>query len=435
MSKPADAVPYEASRDFPRDSPTHKAQLLAVGLICSIAFLAVSRSALVPESVAYATPLVAAAVVTLFALPGASRLRLGPEALPVFALVLSLVVSTGLRGDTTDWAKACGIGALWVIAFLTSSNLNARSLETILHAIVVIGLIQVVIFFFEAIFPIEWVRQGIAATSDSGYVVRPNLILGEWTNRAQGTIGYPIAAGNLMAVCFALTLAGKRPKLLGRVILSGVFVFGALMTGTRSALIAMVVAVLVLAWLRARSAPRAALLALAATFAIGMSAFLSEGYERNDFSFLHRLNVLLSLGSLLTRPLGQVLLGSGLNSHVDVFTDGYVAMSETTAIDNAYLMTFITAGLIGIFALVFALLRATWSAPTEVTPALFALATFFFSYDALWWHLIAILFWFLVGASTAYAGRSARLDYHAEPATRGHPAAAGRGLALNEWPP
>ncbi|MFJ6677539.1 O-antigen ligase family protein [Microbacterium sp. NPDC091382] len=370
------------------------------GLGLALTFLGIARSALVPEALAFATPLIALALIAATAMPSARSLRVGASALPVVAVSFLLICSTAARGNSVDWIKSIGIGLLWIFAFVVCANLSRRSSRTFLKMVIWFGLIQLPIMVFESLIPIAGVRNAIAATSSEGYLIRSNLILGDWTNRAQGTLGYPIAAGNLMALCFALVLFVPRIRPTTRVVGAALFAGGVLMTGTRSGLIAIAIACVVGGWLYMRGLARVWALVGTAIAAVAVTSFLTSASSSGDFSFEHRFGVVQSFGALLERPWSEVLFGSGLNSHEAAFRDGYIGASSTWAIDNAYLTIFIASGVVALATLIAVLARGLLSGDQYLRPAIAVFAVFFLSYDALWWHLSAFLFWAVMGMAS-----------------------------------
>ncbi|WP_298944464.1 hypothetical protein [uncultured Microbacterium sp.] len=318
-----------------------------------------------------------------------------------------LALSTGAAGDTADFVKASGIALLWATVFLLASNLSPVARDQVLRFLVIIGLLQVVVMVFESVVPLAIVRDQIAATTDSPYIIRPNLILGDWTNRAQGTLGYPIAAGNYMALCFALCLSWLKVGPRSRVILLTSFGLAIVLTGTRTALIAIAVASVVALWNSTKlgfgGRFAATVAGCAALWAV--DAFIGAAAEADDFSLTHRWSVAAGFFALLNRPLNIVLFGSGLNSHASVFEQGYLETSATGALDNAFIMTFVTSGLLSLLALVGLMIYTFYWSPGVLRPAFATFVVFFFSYDALWWHFTAVLFWTFVGVASGHRRR------------------------------
>src|SRR5688572_12437220 len=98
-------------------------RIAVLGTIAAIAFLAVARSALVPDSLAFATPVAASAILLVALAAWGMRLRLPLSVFPVVLLGLTLVVATGLRANLLDTVKAAGIGVLWILALAVGGAL------------------------------------------------------------------------------------------------------------------------------------------------------------------------------------------------------------------------------------------------------------------------------------------------------------------------
>lgn len=391
-----------AVTDRPQDSA-----LFRTFLIVTILFLVVARSSLMPESIAFVTPVLVGLALIVGLLSFGPRLRIPVSMLGMLLLTMLLVVSTGAREGTSDTAKALGIGLMWSTALLCGWVMDAKMRQVLVRFLLIVAAIETGVAVLESLVNSEVVRTFVAGTTEDLYIVRDNTILGDWTNRAQGTLGYPIPLAHLLSLAWVMAAVSGAVRGPWQWALVAWLTLGIALTGTRTALVAVVVAVLVFIIVRRRKQVMAVLAAVIAG-AVGVVVlinYLALAEAADDASFTHRVGVIQAAQQLFDRDIQHVLFGSGVNSQSSlvgaIFKDGV-----TGAVDNAYITVFISAGLLGFLVFLSYFLTA-FVVATPATRAILALfGVFFFSYDAVWWHLIAVLFWITVG--TAFGERRDR---------------------------
>jgi len=369
----------------------------------ALLFLIVARSSLMPESVAFITPVIVAVALIIALLSFGGGLRIPLSMLGVLALTVILVVSTGAREGTSDTVKALGIGLMWSSALLCGMAMDANVRRFLVRFLLVVATIETGVAVLETLVGLEAIRGSVAGTTSDVYIVRANTILGDWTNRAQGTLGYPIPLAHFLSIAWILTAVSDAIRGRWRWMLLVWLTLGILLTGTRTALVAVAVGLVVAVLVRSRRRVIPVFIVIVAAFggAGFLANYLAQADESNDASFTHRFGVLQAAQQLFGRDIAYVLFGSGVNSQGSLFGGVIFQDGVTGAIDNTYLTMFICAGLLGFIIFIGFFVTAFIAASTPTRAVLAVFGVFFFSYDAVWWHLIATLFWLTIGMAFA----------------------------------
>lgn len=380
------------------------------GLIVAIAgafiLLMISRSVLSPSVVTAFAPMVAAGALLIFGGGTAPSMVLPRNALWLLLFSLLYVAVTALQGDLSRTAVAASQAVMWVIVNLYFSNLNHNELKILLRVGLTIAALQVLIAVFESVFLIGWVQESIAAAVDRGYPFRPNRVLGLPFIRAQGTFGYPIAFGHFAALGTLASLVVFVRRRSASVGLLTLFLFcGVLLSGTRSALVALILAVIVyasLSFARNSLLKRASVVLGVTTSAAFVALSFNGNLLTDDLSVLHRAGVVSAIPRFRLLDVTQVLFGSGYNSHEALFRSGIIPNRGTYAVDNAFMTFLISTGLVGLI-LILVLLVGAWRRGDNAAKATVVLfVAMFMSYDLQNWHAIS----FLLFACTGVAYRS-----------------------------
>ncbi|MBT2552816.1 O-antigen ligase [Arthrobacter sp. ISL-5] len=375
---------------------------IELSVVAAFVVLLISRSVILPPWASQVAPLLAGVLIFAGTVPHIRQFRIPQATLWVFALVATYVAASAASGITDNFIKSLSIGFLWFMAFFVGINVDDREKSRFYKSILIFAALETGLAVCETLIGSADIRTLLAATQDGTYTVRPNTILGPWTNRAQGTIGYPIPLGHFLAIALAVVIfSALRLSTLQRV-LGGLVLFGGiLLTGTRSGIAAAValIAAGVLFTQRGKySGLRFLVIVVLGAFAlIAAVTLLDEDQLASDGSFTHRVGVLTSIGEILRLPAERVLFGSGLNSHEGLFELGYLGTNGTFAVDNGFVTLLIYAGIFGLgsFFIItgLALRRGT---PDEVAIIAGSL-TFSMTYDFVNWHLLATLFFGVVG--------------------------------------
>jgi hypothetical protein len=376
---------------------------LVSALTASLVLLMISRSVLAPTLLSTTAPLWVSGLLFLALVMNFRRIRLPKSTIIVALLSLMLVLPTVIQTDMSTTAKAVGIGAMWLLVFLGAANLAWSLRPRVVIAFIIAACAQAVLAVLESLVKLEVVRDLITGSAgEQTYIVRDNLILGDWTNRAQGTLGYPIPFAAFLTVgLFVALLSGV---IRNRVVLMSVLLLlmtGIVLSGTRSAAVALAVglatwcvSLLISARVQRKRLP-GMVLAIVATVVVGAAgvAFLVRSVLIGDFSLLHRSAVIDTAWGLGELPLPRLLFGSGYNSASRLFDEGILSTGGLQVIDNALISQVIASGLVGLILLVTSLVLAVARADIATRSVLMAIVAFYFFFDVMSWHaMTGILF-------------------------------------------
>lgn len=375
---------------------------IELSVIAAFVVLLIARSVILPSWASQVAPLLAGVLIFVGTVPHIREFRIPRATLWVFALVATYAAASAASGITDNFIKSLSIGFLWFMSFLVGINVDDREKSRFYKLILVFAALETGLAVCETLVGSADIRSLVAAAQDGIYTVRPNTILGPWTNRAQGTIGYPIPLGHFLAVALAVVIFSTlRLSTLQRVLGGLVFFGGILLTGTRSgvaAAVALIAAGIFFSQRGKYSGLRFFIIVVLGCFALIATVILFDDEKlASDGSFTHRVGVLSSIGEILRLPAERVLFGSGLNSHEGLFELGYLGTSGTFAVDNGFVTLLIYAGIAGLGSFfVITGLALRYGTPVEVAIIVGSL-TFSMTYDFVNWHLLAALFFGVVG--------------------------------------
>lgn len=380
---------------------------MLVAISGSMLILLLSRSSLAPGVLTDGAPLLVSIILIIACALSWRELKFSRYLLPVVALAGMLVIPTMLYGDVLTILKAAGIAATWLLTAFAVSNLHRGDRRRLLILFVIAGCAQATIAVFESLLKVQFVRDAIAASiASGGYVERPNLILGDWTNRAQGTLGYPIPfAAFLVVVTLVILFGGVIKSIPLRASLASLTVTGILLSGSRSAFVALAAgigAAVLMSWVRSRASGRTprsiywGLAAFAVLSAVGL-AFFVKALITDDFSLTHRGGIVEAGWKLLSLPTPQMLVGTGYDSIQSLFDSGFFETDGPATIDNMLVSQVVTSGVVGLVLLLWTIFAALRRSGVVEAAVLVAVLATFVSYDALGWQISAFVLFTFVG--------------------------------------
>lgn len=372
--------------------------------------IAVSIWTFIPNVVArprYVWPLEGAVVVLLLASVAVQRRTLRwsiPSGLVLIYTALT-VTSVNHYGSFSDLTLGLAVATMAVTATLLGTNMGPRDLDLLVNIVLLLSAVQLLLAAAEQFTGLSapWGYLGHA-----GATFETNPVIGSLSGRATGSTGHPIPLGLLMAVATTLALFAKpRWRWLVRVPIAVVFAAGLALSGARSAVLALPVALLLsvmipLRW-RFAGALRLAMVVGAATalvFGNLQDARIISSLQGTG-SLTHRLGAIDAAIRLTTRPLTQTLFGSGWNSLPELFAANYLQLDGFLAVDNQVVTAMALGGLVGAIALVAAALYGLARARPAVRPAVAVIFLMFFSFDLLLWFAPATLFFALLALGSA----------------------------------
>jgi hypothetical protein len=386
---------------------------LLSGLIASLLLASIARSTLSTPLLTTTTPLVIAALLLLAAVIDRRTLSIPRGSVLVVVFAGMLVITTVAQSDLETTAKSAGIAIMWILVFFSCANLMVGARSTLLRVFIGLGCVQAVLAIGESLLKLDMVRSFVVgSTSDAGYIVRQNLILGEWTNRAQGTLGHPIPFASVLVVALlALVFSAAVSRLSLKIPAAALIFLGIALSGARSAFVALAlgffaycISLIVTSGRRSWKEPRLRLAALAtAPLVAGGFFFLVRAVLTGDFSLLHRGAVIDAAWELHELPLGRFIFGSGYDSATRLYEAGFLHTDGLEVIDNAVISQLVTSGLVGV-ALLLALFvfGMKWSSHAG-RAALAGAFGFLFFFDAFSWHIATVLTFGMIGYASARA--------------------------------
>lgn len=323
-----------------------------------------------------------------------SSARRRPSA-PVIGAIIAwwLFVAVGAwLGDSYSLTRLAAYAGVAVVLAFCVSRTTAAERRLVLSALIAIGVAETAVGVAEWVIgePLVWgYRSGI---------VRMNPFFGDTVARIQGTTGHPIVYGYLLGlVCVVIWTnpTGLRPLL--RVVLLSIVASGLVLSGTRSAVLAACVAIVLhvlsrhrlLAWLRG-----AALLAVVVVTLALVDVGLRDLVQRtvDSGSWVQRVGSLRSIPSLLARPGAEAWWGTGFGGETRLYADGYLSSPYgLRVVDNFLVYVLGTMGIVGAIATA-VLVVVAFLAADRSSRALIAFAVgMFFSFDVVVWFFTGVL--------------------------------------------
>jgi hypothetical protein len=238
-------------------------------------------------------------------------------------------------------------------------------------------------------------------------------------NRATSTLGHPLVAGTILITFAFLALASNNRRN------AAFFAFitaGALVTGSRSAIIGLVVGLIALL-LSGHLRPSRKLAIIVATVAVGWvtiasipalnSTFSSRVLHANSKEERIRLNSLQTLENSFNKGDPTLLTGRGLQASQNFLkhTGGNLGFP---VYDNQYVTSiYDSGGLVFGIAVILIVIGVIRTRPgwQLTAPLLVSTSTLFF-FEGLYWPIMGVLFWLTVGLASAPATRAKAREAH-----------------------
>lgn len=368
-----------------------------VGVMSAISMAVLVPSFATSAPVAVAAVLGAAALLAIALLRDLRRLR--NLTLPMTLLAfLAWSAAIGSLGSPVKLVLLnLGTGALLILLAFAVVIAVSRGQNLYLPLFAVILVFESLLGFTEQFF--GWKAMWPRADGTDNISHRVNAIMPLLIGRSMGSTAQPIPYGMLLAfcviVCFWFALK-NRSKLLWGLVAFGVI--GMTFSGTRSAFVALAIAVAVWIVTKVRWTRTAFVLLAVALVAVvvalgGAVLFLSKSGALTTDSFLHRSGVLGTAGDLLARNPLDVVIGSGYQSVEYLLKSGIVRGAPGIFVfDEEFVRTLACLGLVGFILLVLAFARGI-ALGTDLSRMLtIFIAASFFTFDGYSWRLIACLF-------------------------------------------
>jgi hypothetical protein len=242
---------------------------------------------------------------------------------------------------------------------------------------------------------------------DGSPVLLGNPFLGGHVPRTQSTMGHPIAAACVVAVGFLVLLlrrASLRPWVFATQL--AFLSIGILLTGTRSSVLGICVAIAFWFLVSAESKHRFGRLVVVALIVssflvvdLGISTLV--GGLLDSGSYTNRADAIASVPKLFTRDFSEIVWGSGYGSEPSLFSQGFFQQNGFNIVDNQLVTTLATAGIVGLVGLCILFLYTFGIAETQARTLLVFMIAMLFSFDYLRWHFMLVLLFALFGLASA----------------------------------
>ncbi|WP_426938800.1 O-antigen ligase family protein [Pseudarthrobacter sp. S3] len=322
------------------------------------------------------------------------------KAAPNMSLVLFILYSSGIMFFEADGPYAWFILLSCTSYLLVSLLVSQPSFNGTAVLYFAVPIFVVIQFLFSIAEEFLGVKAIWPLTNGTDFITHRLNPIAPWlAGRAMGSTSHPIPLGTLMAICLVVCLwvainGGRRRYWLVSLLAATVILF----SGTRSAILAVLVALAFWFSTAAGSKRLPGYVLGAATFFIiavsvdprtlpGLSGFYSSE------SYTHRADVLEFLPELMQRSLGDLVFGSGYGSiasllQSSVFSGG----SGIQVFDQEYIRTLTATGLVGFMLLTSSIVEGFRRGNVPSRLVIICLAVTFFSFDALSWNLLMTLF-------------------------------------------
>lgn len=280
-----------------------------------------------------------------------------------------------------------------IVMTFVGGLLTRREMLALLRVVCGIAVVQALLAIAEVQGHEPW-AVSLAATQDVGYLIRPNLVL-LGLLRASGTMGHPILLGVICSVAWIFVFARTVRRMPLKIALLALLSWGVLLSGSRSSLVALGVAVIIYFAHKHSSMSRKIrtliLIAVIPLMWFYVNAAVQDARVLSPFSLSNRVGAWARFVGALSRPGIEPLFGE--NS----------SFSLETVADNQFLTTLGRYGVVGILILIAALVYAITSRSPVFSAVTASIGFMFLSFDVLSFSFPTLLFWLFVGASRSAA--------------------------------
>jgi hypothetical protein len=303
----------------------------------------------------------------------------------VFMGFFFLIAATGVNTGGNFGGQYLASAALVLTAIPVASKANphriARTVVLLTLAEIGLALGQ---FFLHVEVP--WHHQ---EPQWMAYLTR-NELLGGGRPRVDGTMGHPLLLALLVNLSFAIVVRASYVR-RRRLVIMSILVAGILITGSRSAAAIALLLVLfgtVRRFTLGRLAGRALLAVGLLVLAINAGVLQSGVVDRftASGSLSHRQGAFSSVPVLFhEQSLSYLLFGNGWAGPQTLFDRGLLQTDYFRAVDNQWVATIVSSGLVGLALISFAMYRAVRHADTDQRVLWLTFLVEWFVFDALWW--------------------------------------------------
>lgn len=334
-----------------------------------------------------------------------TRVKAGPSSglIPLAVVFFGLgFVSTALVADTNEWsffALEVLVGASAVIFARAAASLHAW--PTIAKVIILATTAEAAIGIYEVFQLSSPIWRGGRILSDGSSTWIRNEVISS-IPRAQGTFGHPLPFAFTLIVGALLLLRSRVWPGFLRFVMFLLLAAGVFVSGSRNAII-LVVVLSLLAYILPSLLPRLHVLGTLSFAGLILAfPFLLEKFDElvDSGSVEHRLGALGAITKLLTdRNTSAAMIGDGSASSPRLFSEGLLQTDGFAAVDNQYVLSLAQNGVLGLLVLVVVMITAFRRASATLRVLLLAVIITGMIFDLFTWPVIGFLVWFLIASA------------------------------------
>ncbi|GAA4678834.1 O-antigen ligase family protein [Frondihabitans cladoniiphilus] len=377
---------------LPREA--RRSALVVLAVVAVVAATSVDA----PTSVSLAAQGFAALLLSLSLVVGpfeSKRLRSPLTGAALAFLVLSVVTTAAF--EPAALGLAVRIGGLEALTAVAVSQFRSHDVARLTSALIGLACVEAVLGILEALVlhqPFPWGRRVVEGRE---MYTNANVLLGNGFQRVEGTLGHAIPFATLLTVAACLlvrTWSVRGPHL--RWIAMSLCVAGLVLSGSRTGVLGLGLCFLLLI-LTSRSTGRGLrVVTVTCTLAGATALFWNDVRDIvartiETGSYTNRSSALDSVPGLVARPFREALLGSGWGSELDLYARGLLPQNGFTIVDNQFVTTLATTGVVGAGLLTLLFLTSFVAGDRTRRALLVLLVVMVFSFDFVAWASIGTL--------------------------------------------
>lgn len=323
-----------------------------------------------------------------------------------------LLTCTSLAAEDANAAvRSAATGVVGVLLTITTSYLTKSGRTLVDRALIALALFETLLALLQKFRggPIVWGYLGVTPEATHGF----NPIWSPLTGRSLGTLSHPIPLALVVGVGLILTFSSPGIRAVFRIPIAAVLLVGMIATGTRSAVVSIVLVVLLMALIKVRGRfrwfGRALLTATLIVFLIAanirdLSVFTSLD---GTISLTNRIGAVGVFRDLFNGSPLHLLLGQGRSGTSYLAAQQGLASTVVSVIDNNFVTVTVMTGIVGLGITIALCLRPFRRPAATNVYALAFMIAMFLSFDVFLWEIAMALF--LYFAATPRPQSSPRL--------------------------
>ncbi|WP_146211335.1 hypothetical protein [Quadrisphaera granulorum] len=317
-------------------------------------------------------------------------------------LVFLLLLSTAFQNPAAVIYYICLFG-VYVLGALHGARMKFQELQGLKMFALCAGFVQTLLAGYEALGNPPLIG-GYGRYADGTSVLLENPLLPFDSFRVTGSLGHPIPFSLAVLLCLAVLHTSnapvRRPSL--KFFLTVWFATFLVLSGTRSAVLCLLVLGLLKGITRVGAWPTRIVYILASTAGISILANIlgraSSNIERTG-SYTNRSAALQAVPGLLDRPFLQTLIGNGLGSEDYLRSIGLLQRNGFNVVDNQWVTTLASGGIACLLILALILALKTLSSQGVVATVVLAFLYMGFVFDFLRWPSVSLYLFVFVSLS------------------------------------